>query len=791
MTSAPGSVRVPRRHLALVGRFGPPLAVVVVVVVSNLPGLVGIVHPNPLVTLGGATLRSSSGYLPGTWYTDPNVGWTAQALGHLAALDWLHLKVPWWNPFEGVGSPLAAEMQSAAFFPPVLLFALSNGSVLFHVFLEATAGLATYFLVREIGLSRLAATAGGVLFGLNGTFAWLDHAPMNPVPMLPLLLLGIERTFRHPDRDSGWILVALSTALSFYAGFPEVTYFELVMGAAWALVRLATTRRGTRARLAAVLGLGGGAGALLSLPLALPFAEYLPHAFTGVHAQGVGHQHLAAIALPILGLPYLYGPLGSNVSTSTHLGAYYAPVGGFVTASTVVLAVAGLAGTRRDRALRIFLGVFTGTVVAWSFGVAPFTVLASILPYMSHIALTRYSTPVWEMGFVLLACFGLDRQAASRRARLGFAAGGAGALALGAVIWAAGAGSVADRLAHVRPSARAYTLEMLLFAVGLVAVVTALGMLRRRWCLGVIAAIAVLDAVVMAGSPQLSAPRSYQLDTAPVSYLRAHLGDGRYFSFLAYHSDYGSYFGLAQLDETDLPVPSAFATEITKELGDNSYPVHFDGAQVLHHNGPSAVSQALTFVNAYEALDVRYFVSLSSRRVFGAGPDYKDGLRLVYHDPLASIYALPHPVAFFTTTGGDCTVVPAGRDHVTATCRGPATLVRSELDMAGWTATVNGRTVPVLDHQGLLTAVRLPAGRSVVAFSYAPPHIDLALAGFAVGGATILLVPIERRRRVRRRGSTEVGSAGSHLPDEPPEGAVAALESPEDGGEPGAEPSSY
>ena len=87
----------------------PVVVILVAVLVANAPALLHLVTSNPLnidASLGpGATSR-----LPGYPYIDPNAGYTTQALGHLAALDWLHGHVPWWNPFEGVGSPLAGEM---------------------------------------------------------------------------------------------------------------------------------------------------------------------------------------------------------------------------------------------------------------------------------------------------------------------------------------------------------------------------------------------------------------------------------------------------------------------------------------------------------------------------------------------------------------------------------------------------------------------------------------------------------------------------------------------------------
>ena len=58
---------------------------------------------------------------------DPNVGFITQAIGHQSAIDLLHGHLPWWNYYEGLGQPLVGEMQSAAFFPLTLLFALSVG----------------------------------------------------------------------------------------------------------------------------------------------------------------------------------------------------------------------------------------------------------------------------------------------------------------------------------------------------------------------------------------------------------------------------------------------------------------------------------------------------------------------------------------------------------------------------------------------------------------------------------------------------------------------------------------
>ena len=63
---------------------------------------------NPIWFDSGVVYGTHNGLLPGLPYIDPNVGFTTQALGHLAAEDWLHGVIPWWNPYSGIKLPLAA-----------------------------------------------------------------------------------------------------------------------------------------------------------------------------------------------------------------------------------------------------------------------------------------------------------------------------------------------------------------------------------------------------------------------------------------------------------------------------------------------------------------------------------------------------------------------------------------------------------------------------------------------------------------------------------------------------------
>lgn len=87
---------------------------------------------------------------------------------------------------------------------------------------------------------------------------------------------------------------------------------------------------------------------------------------------------------------------------------------------------------------------------------------------------------------------------------------------------------------------------------------------------------------------------------------------------------------------------------------------------------------------------------------------------------------------------------------------GPATVVRSEAYLAGWSvrATPAGggpaRTLPVVRH-GLVQAVRVPAGRWTLDFTYHPPGLDVGLALTGAGLAAMAALGGSWWWRQRRR----------------------------------------
>jgi hypothetical protein len=120
------------------------------------------------------------------------------------------------------------------------------------------------------------------------------------------------------------------------------------------------------------------------------------------------------------------------------------------------------------------------------------------------------------------------------------------------------------------------------------------------------------------------------------------------------------------------------------------------------------------------------------------------GLELVYRDALADIVRLPDPAPYLATEQGRCVLQVQSRQDLTATCTGADRLIRRELFFPRWSAAISGQHVVVDRFDDSFQSIPLPAGRSRIRFSYAPPNIGWAWAAMLLGFAAFAL-PMRRR----------------------------------------------
>ena len=757
----------------------PVVAVVVAVLIANGPFLVGPFDAGSSVAFSGLAVHIRHGMLPGYSTLDPNYEFQTVDLGRRAVMEWLHGAVPWWNPYEGVGSPLAGNMQSAAFFPPVVFLASSAGALWMHMFLEVVTGVATLALLRRLGLGVFASTAGGCAFALNGTFAWMTHAPVNVIAFLPLSLLGLEM-LRDPagaGRRAGAVVLALGLALSLYGGFPETAYIDGLLIGVWWLARTVGLSRPEVARFAGRTLAAAAAGVLLAAPLLVAFAADLRGAAIGGHGSSYARAHLAASDSYQLAFPYLAGGIKSLVGfDSTHhaLAALWDNVGGYLDTTLLVLAVIGVAG-RAHRPLRLALAAWAVLVAARIYGSAAAISVVDLIPGVKAAAFFRYSPVSLEFAMAVLAAFGIDDLGRlDLRRRLVTVGGGlaATALALAVLIHE---GLALDHKLTGSVVVAEWRNWSLVWGLGLVALIAAAAFLPGRPRVATLGALLALDAMAMFAVPEFSADRGGYLDTAPVAWLARHAALQRVFSIDGVmQPNVGSYYGVAQIDTNDLPVPGPWDRYVTTRLAHNANGLVFNGALPPSHH-PTAVQSLEANVDAYRAVGVAYILAPLAQQLT---PPF----RPVWSDAYDRIWSLPGAEPLYSATSPGCTVRARGWDGAVVTCARPAQLIRRELDEPGWRATVGGRAVTVSASGPLFQTVPVPAGTSTVTWSFEPPHDRLSLLG-PVAAAAVLAgpaaAPAARRRwpRDRTGGGRRYRPQHRRGPDQAPRTA-ASTDSP-------------
>jgi hypothetical protein len=675
----------------------------------------------------GLDIRGAT--LPGRPSIDPNIGVTSAALGARAALDLLAGKLPLWNHYEGLGAPLLGGMQSAALFPPTLLLALPHGQALEHALLQLIGGWGAFLFFRRFGMGTTAAVTGGVLFELNGVFSWLRNAIFNPGAFLPWLFFAFEgmrasalaeRTIR--DRFPMICVGGVAGALGLYAGFPEVLYLYLLLLAGWVAFRCVGL---TRRQLSSVLvdGFLTGLMALaLSAPALVAFVAYLADADLAGHADnGFYGQWEPARAIIQYMLPYLYGPIWSSYDPL--ILSVWGGTGGYVGFAPLVIASASLFSPTL-RSTKLFLTGWIIIALGASHGWPLIYPAFMALPLAKMAACYRYLNLSWIFCTIFLAVLfvndvaSLSQQALRRALRWGVAVGFACIAGAAIVAW-----PLIVQMWKTAPNLRFYCIGAFIIA-GLLSfsLLRAASVRSGQKLASALGCMLVAEAAVWFLIPFLSYPRKGTVDTDAIAFLQAHAG---YQRVVASHGDrgygllpgYGSALGIPSLNYDNVPVPQRTVAYVKDKLDQYAGNVYLPWEPGLPPDKMAERHQLFhDRLPAYGQAGVKY--------VF-AGPDFDPSLKAVYQDRLVTIYEIPGARDYFSADA--CELTPLSHDQVEAACSQPSQLLRLELYMHGWSATVDGKPVTVDLREDAFQGVALPAGRTRIEFAYSPQWFTEAL----------------------------------------------------------------
>src|SRR6185295_4510710 len=149
-----------------------------------------------------------------------------------------HATMPLWNPYEGAGTPLAANMQSAVFDPLMIGVHIKTTPLMWDltfllVFIAGSVG--TYLFLRMLDLEVLAAFTGAAAYSLCGYFVINNNNSfVRTYEYIPILLLAVELVAR--SAKVRWVaLLGASIAATILSGMPESAFFCLAFAALYAV----------------------------------------------------------------------------------------------------------------------------------------------------------------------------------------------------------------------------------------------------------------------------------------------------------------------------------------------------------------------------------------------------------------------------------------------------------------------------------------------------------------------------------------------------------------------------
>lgn len=700
---------------------------------------------NPIYQKSGLTTVTQPGYLSGQNTIDPNDAFTSQTLGKVSAKQILSGNMPYWNHYEGVGSPLAGGMQGASLFPPVVLLIFRDGLLYFHLILQVIAGFAAYLFLKKIKISHWVAVTGGALFALNGTFAWLTNAPFNPVAFLPLLMLGIEHALnaaQKKQRSGGWILIAVALSLSLYSGFPETAFLSAIFAYGWGLVRLFQIDKQARKSYIVKILIGSVVGLLLAAPILVPFLGYLPYATTGGHeGGGFANIGLPITTLPALLLPYVFGPIFGLVKNGqpADLAFFWGSVGGYLTVSLLLVSVFSIF-SKRNISTKIYLLAFIAIVVLKIYAFKPVSILINLIPGMDLIAFYRYSVPILSMALIILGMFGLEAIAKKQLSKKRALTSGLIVVVITGLSLLLGRPLLQQLQADF--SLKWAFLSVVWAALVTVAILAVVLYNNKKITVFVVASLLLVDAFAMFCVPLLSIPKTTPVNYGPVTFLQQNLGQQRFYTLFPIQPNYGSYFEIASININNLPVPRNWSDYVEENLDSNVDSILFTGFSRHDPDGPTSLEEFARNQENYKAIGVKFLVTQEG----AVRSEFADqqNLEKVYDDEQVEIYRLANTKPYFEAAG--CTVNTSNRDTADIDCSRASTLTRRELFMPGWTAKVADQRSNISASEEIFQSLAVPAGKSKVQFIYNPPYIALAYAAFTIGLAAVV-ASLWRRRR--------------------------------------------
>lgn len=666
-------------------------------------------------------------------------------------------ELPFWDPYLGGGAPSFATLTPQYFFAPSLLAvllgngrAIANALILLLIF---TSGVLTWFLLRRHVEHWPSALAGAIAFMLSGAVVMTAPSVVGqPIVFFSLPLLVTVRLLEAPGARRAAQL-ALAFAFVATATFPPVLLQIFAMAVVYLIVSRPALR--TIGWFAAGSAVSLAIVAFVYLPAILLMAEttqirwYYSFAAQLVVPPKVLTQFLSA---KIYGGVATYADPPLGIVMGQHM--YYTGV--------VPLFLAGIgtltrAATRRARALQITAIITIVLSVMKLIGLPPIQWIEYV-PFLRNFHYASYLGIGIAYAVALLAALGADallRGDAKRWPLFVSATALAAFLIVLRVL-------PRERIA-THPNGARWLADWRLLVAFLILSAVLWWIVQRKPKTRIAIALALLIlAAEGINNSVYPRPRRWDHWSRPPRYIEIMLArnsGGRVLPMPIFPANTESVYRLPTLDSILTaspriyemyrryfgPIPDVILRESTRIPPERV----LDAANIEYFAIYSAETANVAEVarRGYETLFADDYVHLvrrptQPRYTFTsqyAVLDAQHALDALPALPAGSVY-LEQPPHFASTVGP--TIPPhivrldLNEVAVAVDAPRPGLLVCSESNMSGWSATVDGRSTPILAANYAFRAVEVPSGSHTVRLAYHAPGWN---AGLAISIAGLLL----------------------------------------------------
>lgn len=209
---------------------------------------------------------------------------------------------PLWNPYQGIGHPLAGNMDSNALNPLRILLYWNPSPYLWDLFLIfrlLLAGIFAYLFMRSILVSHLPPLFTAILFMFCGYFIFsIDMNHLDVEVFLPFIFLCLERIVQHRGSLKWIIFYGIGIFFTIVGGQPQSAFLILSFATFYYFFRIIVFRENWGLKLfskyLSLFVIANLIGFTLSAVLLFPFFEFWKLSWNN-HDPRLGH---------ILGLSY-------------------------------------------------------------------------------------------------------------------------------------------------------------------------------------------------------------------------------------------------------------------------------------------------------------------------------------------------------------------------------------------------------------------------------------------------------------------------------------------------------